>query len=204
VRLRLVGDIHNVIRAVVENYRSTDYDVLIQLGDFGSRETYEKHLKNFDPNRLKILPGNHDDYDAIPDFKEYFLGDFGLLDGTDGKVFYVRGAYSIDKMHRTKGFDWWQEEELNWAQSNACLDLWERVGRGVEVVLSHDAPQVASHSILGTMPNNTQTGRLLTEMLNMHEPQAWYFGHYHKSWEKRMGKTLFRCLDINEATTIEA
>lgn len=157
----------------------------------------------FDPQKLRVLAGNHDDYDAIPDFEEFFLGDFGTVPGTDDKVFFVRGAWSIDKEYRIPGVSWWEQEQLSWKQANECLDLYESLKNKVEVVLSHDCPIPVANSILKHYPQETLTGKLLYEMAKIHEPEAWYFGHYHVCWQKRMGRTHYRCLNINEAVTIE-
>ena len=205
MRLRLLGDVHGDIRPVIKQYDRSDYDQLIQVGDFGFRDTYSKYLKLFDSEKLRILPGNHDDYDALvePEYAPYFLGDYGLLDGTDGKVFYVRGAWSIDKAYRREGVSWWKNEELSFRQTYECLDLWEQVGANVEVVLSHDAPINIATFVLGQYPIETTTGKLLYEMWKMHQPKFWFFGHHHKNWAKKYGLTTFRCLNINEATTIE-
>jgi hypothetical protein len=144
-------------------------------------------------------------YDAIaePEFAPYFLGDYGLLPGSDGKVFFVRGAWSIDKAYRREGISWWRNEELSYKEANDCLDYWEHNCSNVELVLSHDAPINVACSILKQYPVETTTGILLYEMLKIHEPKQWFHGHYHVQWQKKMGNTQFRCLDINQSENIE-
>ena len=210
MKLRLLGDIHGDIQPVIYNYAQRDdpirgYDQLIQIGDFGFKDTYQHLKEKFDPTRLRIVAGNHDDYNAmlLPDNAPYFLGDFGLLPGSDGKVFFVRGAWSIDRDMRIANWSWWYNEELNWQQANECLDLWEKVGDKVELVLTHEAPINVASMILKSYPIETLTGKMLFEMLKMHEPKMWRFGHWHQQWQKQLGKTNFRCLAINQAETIE-
>jgi len=209
MKIRLLSDIHGFIQPVIYNYAQRDdtikgYDLLIQLGDFGFRDTY-KHLNKFDPARLRILGGNHDDYGAMRslDIIPYFLGNFGLLPESDGKVFFVRGAWSIDRDRRIEGWNWWKEEELSWSQMNDCLDLWDQVKDGVEVVLSHEAPMNFASVLFGSYPIETNTGKLLYEMWKMHEPKRWFCGHWHMQKTWKFGNTEFRCLAINESINIE-
>jgi hypothetical protein len=66
-----------------------------------------------------------------------------------------------------------------------------------DIVLTHDCPDEVSLRILDANQRKYEnlTGWALQELFNIHQPQKWRFGHYHKSWNMNISGTDFRCLN---------
>lgn len=192
-----IGDAHGKYDRYVEMAKNKDFTV--QLGDLGFKYGC---LDNLDPESHKLLGGNHDNYDVIKDYPHY-LGDYGncVLGGTE--FFFYRGAYSIDRDMRTIGIDWWAEEENTIEVFMEARELYRSTKP--KVVISHCCP----HSVIAHFlrPQNTyrvfhtRTDWALEELLNIHRPELWVFGHYHISRSVDVDGTKFVCL--NELETIE-
>ncbi|MCK5616971.1 metallophosphoesterase [Candidatus Pacearchaeota archaeon] len=194
--LRLIGDVHGEYEQYLKLTQDAEYS--IQLGDMGFNYS---PLKVLDSTRHKFLPGNHDNYRNLPN--DYVLGDFGLwkIPNTDSELFFVRGAYSVDKIYRIEGTSWWPEEELTQQQATEAIDLYEQTKP--DVVISHACPYVVMESVpsflgsgwggSGIISNSTQ--HMLSVMWNIHRPKLWVFAHYHKSLDLWVEPTYFRCLD---------
>jgi len=201
--LRLLGDVHgdqHTINDWLSDY--LNYDLNISVGDFGIGFGASYIFDEADPNRFKICAGNHDNYSLLKQHP-HNLGDFGVFEFGDKKIFFVRGARSIDAIRRTPGIDWWPDEELDLGQSYDCLDLWEKECDGVDFVISHDCPLNATNIIHHSWPEESHTGTLLWHMWRHHEPPAWYFGHHHRDWSQMIGRTYFHCLNIGKELVIE-
>lgn len=205
MKYELLGDVHGKTGLIHQRLRITHHPI-IQLGDLGFGEDWH-NLRKAPKDRLRVVSGNHD---ATPSMRKspYWLGDFGLLSDqglpTGAKVFFVRGAWSIDKDQRIPGKSWWEDEELSWEESNRALDAYEAARPNV--VLSHEAPLSASSlllSIMGEPCIASHTSKLLQTMLDIHKPERWYHGHYHFAHWYRIGPTLFRCLASEEFLEVD-
>ena len=191
--MRLIGDIHGNF----EEYQSviSDCDESVQLGDFGIGFRRNSMLTNcIMGQNHKFIYGNHDNTDKCLEHPNC-LGHFGMHLG----MFFVSGGFSIDRAHRTEGRDWWATEELSIAQGNEALNMYEKLKP--DIVISHEAPLMINQE----MYRNTITSRtsqLLDAMFNVHQPKNWYFGHHHNSFELKIDKTFFRCLNTNEYVDI--
>lgn len=199
-QLRLIGDVHGKVSRYVPIAINAEHS--IQIGDMGFRGTYQLlRDMQLDPIRHKFLPGNHDDYMVLPN--EFSLPDFGVLeDTTFGKVFFVRGAFSIDKNQRVPYLDYFPTEELGYKQSAEAYAMY--MDEKPDIVLSHDGPTLATRKIssqailtkFGWNPNTflTSTVRMLNSMLDNHVPKMWVFGHYHKPLDQVISGCRFICL----------
>lgn len=201
MKIRLCGDVHGDNQVINRWIQDHQFDLTIVLGDFGAGFGSEKMLNHADPDKFKVLFGNHDNYNILAEYP-HNMGRFGQFEFGGINFFFVGGAWSIDYEFRTPGFDWWENEELSYKESNDCLDLWDEVKNDVDIVLSHDCPISVAHNILGFWPNQTHTSALLQEMYKIHQPKRWYFGHYHKGKTINHQDTVFRCLNINETVLI--
>ena len=211
--LRAVGDLHGCIDnrnrlpdkpsflEICDNITENDY--VVQLGDFGFDY---RCLDNVDSNRVKILLGNHENYDLAFNY-QHMLGHFGLVNLGPFNFFFVRGGFSIDRNVRishelqTGQKSWWQIEELSYKQGMECLKEYEQVKP--DVVLSHDicddvSKMIGSPDILKMFgwPSDmvTTTQSLLQNMLEIHQPKLHFFAHYHKNWEIKYKGCHFRCV----------
>jgi predicted phosphodiesterase len=195
----VIGDVHGkddhyhkIIR------RTEDHPYTLQLGDFGFR--YDT-LKNVDSTRHMILPGNHDNYNSCYQYS-HFLGDYGYTKHNKVEFFYYRGAYSIDYQYRTIGIDWWTEEQVTIDQFMKARELYRQTLP--KIVITHDCPQNIAKLMLQPDQRIYEniTGWALNELLNIHQPDLWLFGHWHQSRTIKYGNTKFVCLDELETHDI--
>lgn len=197
-KLRLIGDIHGDLHEIYSLIQTMyDYDLTIQLGDFGIGFGAEDYLPDLNPEFVRILQGNHDNPSLIKQFPND-LGRFGVFDFYGYKIFFVAGAQSIDEYIRKPQINWWHNEQLGFKEQNDCLDLWEEVCESIDLVISHDCPLDVTRWILRQEPRGSATGRLLQEMFKIHEPPLWIFAHYHINFKCKMNKTEFKCLGLNK------
>jgi hypothetical protein len=199
-QVALIGDVHGKYKRYHEIIREKDrYPHTIQLGDFGF--DYET-LKNVDPKHHVFIGGNHDNYDKVNDVSNY-LGDFGHVVNFNGiDFFFYRGAWSIDKIYRTIGIDWWEKEQLSIEGFMKARELYRQVKP--DIVLTHDCPEMISQYLIppGARIYQNNTGWALGELFNIHQPKIWRFGHWHKKWSMQIGNTNFRCLDELEVEVL--
>jgi len=199
--LTIIGDVHGKYERYYKIIRQSDiYPNTVQLGDFGFKYNT---LINLDSNNHKILGGNHDNYDIIHKYPHY-LGDYGISIVGGVEFFYYRGAYSIDRQYRTIGIDWWEQEQVSIDQFMKARELYRQ--SKPRIVITHDCPQNIASMML--MPNQrtyeNTTGWALQELLNIHEPEYWFFGHWHQSRTIVYGQTNFTCLNELETYTIDS
>ena len=89
-------------------------------------------------------------------------------------------------------------------EADECLDLWEEVKDTIDIVITHDGPpNVTMNFLNGRMPVETLTGKVLWEMWKIKNPPRWLFGHWHLSDTRKIGDTIFQCLNINEEVVID-
>jgi hypothetical protein len=190
-----IGDAHGQYDRYVKIARKRDFTV--QIGDLGFKYGC---LDNLDPDRHKVVGGNHDNYPSLVEYPHY-MGDYGMasLGGVD--FFFYRGAYSIDRQHRTIGIDWWEEEQLKIDDFTKAREIYREAKP--DLVLTHDCPESIALMLLEPGQNVYQniTGWALQELFNIHQPKKWRFGHWHRSWNMTVDGTEFKCL--NELETEE-
>jgi predicted phosphodiesterase len=194
-----IGDIHGRIKeylAVLKKHRiRLPYDHTIQLGDFGAGFVEIPKLYEED----HFIRGNHDD-PAKCKLSSNYLGDYGYKEIDGIKIFFVSGAWSIDAAYRTPMKSWWPDEELSYPELISAMELYEEVKPNI--VLTHDGPNDATieiikkhGSLFGTsVVYPTRTGGALTRMFETHQPDKWFFGHWHQDWKQKIGHTKFQCL----------
>lgn len=188
-----IGDVHGKIKSyekLLASIHKGDADAYtLQVGDMGMGFS-----DSIDPNvptdRDFWITGNHDNCDVCINVKGY-LGDFGWKEILGQKIFWIRGAMSTDKEHRTPGITWWDNEELPYRLLNYAIDLYREVEP--EIVISHDCPAQLRREHF----NHRDWGRTveaLGQMLNNHSPKVWAFGHHHISLDRQVFGTRFVCL----------
>lgn len=226
--LTVYGDLHGHFKHL-DLVQSGDYSLCV--GDVGFhykelKRSYKKRGVNTD--RHKMLAGNHENYQVLlnPSTRPpFFLDDFGVWEIEGVKLFYVRGAHSIDKIIRQekdKNFfnakdpnpqqgvqyrSWYPEEELNTDQQEKCVQLYREVRP--DIVVSHDCPQFFAHKHYETLATfkeypfeHSQTRLLLDRLHGIHFPCLWLFGHWHKpgGFVSQEGPTKFIHLDMDRRT----
>lgn len=177
----VIGDVHGkttqyqkILRQKYEGRRT------IQIGDMGIGFK-GVGLHEMPPNH-RWLRGNHDDPEKCKQNVNY-LGDYGFLAADN--LFYLAGAFSIDRDYRVAGVSWWSGEELSWNELDKAVELYKQVQP--KFVISHEAPEEISFYMLtviepGFRPEKlakSRTSQALQVMFDFHKPKEWVFGHYH-------------------------
>ncbi len=212
--LRIIGDVHGKIQEygkIVDRANEAGLYTL-QIGDLGFSDTYNflMSAREFDIGVNKFFRGNHDDYEfetKFPEqtkFSEFNLGEYGHVRLNGVKLFFVRGAFSIDYMLRTPMVDWWENEQIKSDKHNEIIKLYAEIKP--DIVVTHDCPDnIGKDGILksdwfldsfgyDSDTFSTTTGKLLQSLFEMHQPSEWVFGHYHVNWKKLVNGTRFRCI----------
>lgn len=192
--MRILGDIHGYRNDYLHFIK--DVDQSIQIGDLDMRYDW---LKEVDPKRHRFFGGNHDNYGVIKE-TPHSLGDFGPVPGFE-KAFFVRGGFSIDKVERFPGVDWWAEEQMPQEQLDEALELYIKLKP--EILLSHEcAFELVSKITDGRVAVwygfppviDTKTNLTLQRMLNAHKPRMHIFGHYHRDFDQVIDGVRYVCL----------
>lgn len=181
----------------------------IQVGDFGIgffseywHEMARDWMKTYPGHRF--IRGNHDD-PAMCLTMPGFIED-GMV---EDDIMYVGGAWSIDHSLRTEGVDWWRDEELSVSQFNTIVDIYRDVKP--RVMITHDCPtQIAwdmfisrGDSLGGKNQIKTRTGEALQAMWEMHQPEMWFFGHWHETRDLTLHGTKFQCIGELDYVDVE-
>jgi len=190
-----IGDAHGQYDRYVKIARKRDFTV--QIGDLGFKYGC---LENLDPEKHKVVGGNHDKYPSLVEYPHY-LGDYGMASVGGVEFFFYRGAYSIDRQYRTIGIDWWEEEQLKVDDFMKAREIYREAKP--DLVLTHDCPESIGLMLLppGSHLYQNTTNWALQELFNIHQPKKWRFAHWHRSWSMTVNGTEFRCL--NELETEE-
>jgi predicted phosphodiesterase len=186
--LTIIGDVHGKHQKYLELIKNHEYT--LQVGDFGFK--YDC-LDALDPNKHHIIAGNHDNYDLVPNYP-HFLGDFGTKIINGIKFFFVRGEWSIDHSSRLLGVSYWDQEELSYTQGMQCLAAYKQALP--DIVVSHGAPQYIYPFFLTNFGKikPSRTSVLLQQMLDIHAPKRWIFGHHHNTKKDYFNDCEFQCL----------
>lgn len=211
---RLIGDIHGDFYSYRAQAIGDFAGPTIQVGDFGigfgQGDYWHESVNDFHvKGKHRFIRGNHDNPARCRDMSGW------ITDGTvEDDVMFIGGAWSIDNpvappgwYRRTAGVDWWDDEECSDEQFEDMLDSYDFCRP--RVMITHDCP----HNIAGDMfwgsgflrgPRyNTRTGDFLQKLLDIHQPEEWYFGHWHKTMQHRHGRTQFHCIGILDYVDVE-
>jgi predicted phosphodiesterase len=205
MKLRIVGDVHGLTRRYV-NLIKSDKNVThsLQIGDMAFDYS---DLKYLDSECHKFVGGNHDNYDIYAD-QPHALGDYGnySLGGLD--FFFIRGAFSIDWKDRLNremlgmSRSFWRDEQLDYEQMENCLNKYK--ADKPKIVVTHSCPRsisklIGNPSVLTSYGYDaevftTGTQELLQSCLEVHRPDVWIFGHFHRTLDFMLENTRFICL----------
>lgn len=190
--ITLVGDIHGKYKRMHEIIREKNkHEYIVALGDVGFDFST---LNNVDPDKFKIVGGNHDNYDKIINIPHY-LGDYGYTTLNGISFYFYRGAYSIDRQYRTIGIDWWEDEQNNIETFMKARELYREIKP--DIFLAHDCPDFMVPEYIGPYAKRYEniTGWALGELYKIHQPKLFIHGHYHVSKNTQYGDTKFVCLN---------
>lgn len=203
MKITFIGDVHGAFRQLhtrIEEHEQ--YNPIVQVGDLGIGFGEKKQVF---PDNFYFIHGNHSNPEKCKEYPKNFLGRYGF--NKQLNLFYVSGAWSIDKGNRIPGVSWWDNEELSIIEGNACIDLYEKIKP--KYIVTHDGPSQFTQVILDEMIvgipgplRKTRTGQLLDRLLEIHRPEIWIHGHWHTPKDKVIEGTRFICLDILETKTL--
>lgn|SRR5574343_377640 len=221
-----IGDIHGKIEPLIDNilnfeFRDTN---LIQVGDFGVgfNEYIEKSnlkilndlLKATNIN-LYVVRGNHDDPE-IWENQSYkfsniiFLKDYSVTEIENQKVLIIGGGISIDRVNRTEGIDFWEDEIIQRNEkflNNNSINC--------DILVTHvplKKPNLAFGSPwllqrFGKYDPNLENDlkieqetllEIENKIISMGTCKHWISGHMHKSGFYQEHSIDYRVLAINE------
>ena len=202
----IIGDVHGHFQMFDMLVRKFTGEQIIQVGDLGI---------GFGPlpdqtwaNNVNFIRGNHDNPERCREYESY-QGDYGY--DASGNFFWVAGAFSMDRDLRIEGISWWADEELSYSELGNVIDLYEFIKP--DYVLTHEAPAKAGKCLLYGLKGSyfaeknsstdSRTAQALQNMLDIHQPKEWVFGHYHfnHSFAVPFYNTKFTCVD--ELSTYE-
>lgn len=205
-RALLLGDAHGNSRFMeyAASIAATNgCEVIIQLGDFGywehtlgGREYLDRVERAARECETPVLfiDGNHENHDMLHEYVESGrVGPDGLVwvrpnvawvtRGTrwtwQDRIFAaVGGAASVDRAMRTPGWTWWPGEVLHRA------DVEHLLREPVDVVLSHDAPQIANMKSQRSFPAEDlerafESRAVLDLVIESCRPELVAHGHWH-------------------------
>ncbi len=184
----------------------TERDYAVITGDFGflfyapGSPHYVEQQKQLDemekfPYTILFVDGNHENFDllnALP-VEEWKGGKVhrvrrnvlhlmrGQVYDIDGvRVFAMGGAYSVDKYMRSEGFSWWRAELPTAADYKEATANLERVGKKVDIILTHTAPREIIRR-MGKEPDlhDMELTGFLEWIMYEVEFKQWFFGHWH-------------------------
>ena len=185
----------------------TKDDVVLIAGDFGwcwnptrsGGESGEEkraldHLEKL-PFTTLFIDGNHENFDRLLKYPEAeaYGGRVGVLrshvlhlkqrghiyDICGYKCWCFGGASSTDKQYRIEGCSWWPQEEPSEAEYAYGLEQLTTAGWKVDLVVTHEAPELLSKVILmGTVALGKQSA-YFQQIAGKLSFGRWYFGHYH-------------------------
>jgi hypothetical protein len=211
---RLIGDIHGMVNDY-KAYSIGDFTgPTIQVGDFGvgfgQSDYWHESVNDFHTaGNHRFIRGNHDN----PAMCKQMSG--WIKDGTvENDVMYIGGAWSIDNPNappgwyqRTEGVDWWEDEQLSSQELQRMIEIYAVVKP--RVMITHDCPNVISREMFFNSgylkgpeyPNRTSSA--FAVMLELHQPEEWYFGHWHITMQYKYGRTMFHCLGELDYVDVE-
>lgn len=202
-KTRFIGDVHGhkYELSLVLDGIPDDVTSVVQVGDmkvgFGQGDYWHESLEDMlQAVNGRFIRGNHDNPAQCRQMRTW------IRDGRiEGKTMYIGGAWSFDYLYLTQGVDWWEDEQLSYVQFDGIISTYQMIKP--RVMVTHDVPQsVAKHLFfsegrhLHNRPQfKTLTGSAFDEMLRIHKPDLWIFGHYHYDIDEVVDGTRFICLN---------
>jgi len=209
----LTGDTHrgfDRLEEILYLVESADEDVLVILGDVGinyhggeSDYALKRELSEL-PLTLFCVYGNHEQRpENISSYEEtqwnggtvYWEPEFpNLIFAKDGEIYeleelrclVIGGAYSVDKYYRTRGVNWWEDEQPSYEIKHRVEDRLEAENWKVDVVFSHTCPYKyrpinAFLPMSEEMENSvdSSTELWLDKIEEKLYYSRWYSGHFH-------------------------
>lgn len=202
--VRFIGDVHGNWKKYKKIVKESPNKVSLQLGDFGVGflKPYTDIVVGGNPPYDTMasgshlwLRGNHDN-PAFAYRHPFWVedGTYAKLKSSEGVVWVVGGAQSIDKQWRAEGYTWWEDEELSYGRLSDLLSVYEQAKP--DIVATHEAPQGITDHVIAHINNYSRsypsrTSMALQAMFEIHKPAIWLHGHHHVSYRRVVLGTEF-------------
>lgn len=201
--------------------RWTKRDTLIVCGDFGylfaggAREELALRELSFRPYTILFVDGNHENFHLLNTYPPvrwkggmarrirrniYHLMRGQVFELEGNTLFTMGGGYSIDRLRRYEGVDWWREEmpspeEYALARRNLAFHDMD-----VDYIVTHAAPEKVMDQIFRDHEGERELNDFLQWVMDHTNYKRWFFGHLHMDtqMENRM-YAMF--LSVRELTT---
>jgi predicted phosphodiesterase len=209
---RIIGDIHGKLPdyqlCAIGDFKGPT----IQVGDFGigfGGDYWDELANEFHADGThRFIRGNHD---KPAQCKSEMVG--YISDGTvENDVMFIGGAWSIDNPNappgwyrRTADVDWWADEECTNEEFLRFAEMYSIMRP--RVMITHDCPWKVSKEMffnsgfINGVHYPTRTGAFLDKLMEIHQPDFHFFGHWHTTMQYKYGNTIFVCL--GELDTID-
>ena len=207
-KVMMMGDTHADFGHMNRIINKHKPDVVIVCGDFGYwPPTTRLHPIKNGGCEIYFCDGNHENHMFLKAYREaegnelkpimigdwedvYYMPRGSVLELNGKRILFMGGAESIDKAYRIKGYDWFEEESITREDIAKIPDG----GRGIDVVVSHTAPDFIIRYIGGD--GLGQSEKQLRRVYGMVKPKDWYFGHMHRKCDKKTGDVHFHGLNM--------
>lgn len=203
----VVGDVHgrlSTLQHAVSRTLRVGLSTLIQVGDFwlyDDQRALDKldrmvaslaGNKGLSPGEFQIIfaDGNHENFDVLdPDADGPVRMSESLtyvprgiaLDVEGVRVGFFGGAESVDREHRTPGFDWWPQERVTYGQYLRAAQMGP-----VDVLITHDTSLEVYAALAqrsGHAAGKVEFGRsereMISDLLSDLGPDWHVHGHHH-------------------------
>ena len=213
-KMLLIGDIHGKLDDY-QTHSIADFDgPTVQIGDFGIGfygDYWHDRVNEFHADgRHRFIRGNHDKPSKC---KNDMVG--YIADGTiENDVMFIGGAWSIDNpdappgwYRRTPEVDWWADEECSTEEFYRFAEIYDVMRP--RVMVTHDCPWTVSKEMffdsgfLRGIHYPTKTGQFFDTLMDIHQPDEWYFGHWHTTMQHKYGRTMFQCIGELDTVVID-
>lgn len=201
-KYRLIGDVHGKYKQykkIIAERPNT-----IQVGDMGVgfRHTQGPREGQFQQNPPhyamcagyhRFIRGNHDNPAECKKHSQW------ISDGhVEDDIMFVGGADSIDKQWRIKDYTYWEDEELSTEEFINIKKVYEFAKP--RAMITHTAPTEATSTLLARVMGEERIGTPtrsedeFQQLLAIHRPELWVFGHWHHSFDWTIDGTRYVCL----------
>lgn len=191
---------------------AAEQDYSLHVGDlclgYPGEQAFENEveLRRLDPERHRVLRGNHDNpanFRTLPQHRG--SGPFLWPDGR--RAFAVNGAYTMNPDRYRTGMNHWFDEEHTHAEVRLLFDEFQRWKP--DIIVSHDGPPAATLRMFlsaGERLYYTTTTMLLNNMFlhatDNHWEAEWYFGHWHETAQLQVAGLTMTCVGRNQSITV--
>lgn len=219
MNLAIIGDQHGNLFNLMQllehiNEQTNEIEAYIQVGDLG----YMGHKKDWyiqEINKLVqpynrpfyFIDGNHEDHAVLHEMVSnhteelnkpiamashvYYIPRGSILNFNGKTIFFMGGAFSVDRAWRILGQSYWLTEEIQQEDIDRAKANYKKLGQPViDLAVTHDVPSGVSLDPTKLMTLSPQVSsqaeynrKQLAYVLRTLKPAHIIHGHYHYSYE---------------------